>query len=109
VRHVLDRLGDASSVLVVLHLRSGPQQFSALRQRIEGTSQRMLTLTLRKLERDGLVRRHARPGTPPQAEYALTKLGRSLAVPINAFTKWAADHQAAIDAARAAYDDRQAV
>jgi DNA-binding HxlR family transcriptional regulator len=111
VHHVLDRLGDAWSFLVVLHLDSGPQRFNALQRRTEGISQRVLTLTLtlRKLERDGLVGRHVRPTTPPQVEYALTKLGRSLAVPINALAKWAADHQQAIEAARAAYDDRQAV
>jgi DNA-binding HxlR family transcriptional regulator len=109
VRQVLDRLSDAWSVHVVMHLGSGPQQFSALRQRIDGISQRMLTLTLRKLERDGLVGCHAHPTMPAQVEYALTKLGRSLAVPIRSLTKWGADHQQAIEAARAAYDDRQAV
>lgn len=104
VRHVLDRLGDAWSFLVVLHLGGGPQRFNALRRRIDGVSQRMLTLTLRKLERDGLISRHVHPTTPPQVEYALTKLGRSLAQPISALTKWAGDHQQAIEAARAAYD-----
>src|ERR1700726_4501663 len=89
VRHVLDRLGDASSFLVVLQLASGPQRFNALQQRIEGISQRVLTLALRKLERDGLVARHLRPTTPPQAEYVLTKLGCSLAVPIKSLAKWA--------------------
>lgn len=107
VRHVLDRLGDAWSFLVVLHLGGGPQRFNALKRRIDGISQRMLTLTLRKLERDGLVSRRVRPTTPPQVEYDLTKLGRSLGAPINALTKWAGDHQTAIDAARAAYDKAQ--
>jgi DNA-binding HxlR family transcriptional regulator len=109
VRHMLDRLGDAWCVLVVLRLGSGPQRFNALQRQIEGISQRLLTVTLRKLERDGLVGRRVRPTTPPQAEYELTKLGRSLAVPIKALTKWAADHQHEIEAARAAHDDRQAV
>jgi DNA-binding HxlR family transcriptional regulator len=104
VRHVLDRLGDAWSFLVVLHLGGGPQRFNALRRRIDGISQRMLTLTLRKLERDGLVSRHVRPTTPPQVEYSLTKLGRSLGQPINALTKWAGDHQEAIEAARNEFD-----
>src|SRR3954452_859980 len=99
VRHVLDRLGDAWSFLVVLHLGSGPQRFNALKRRIDGISQRMLTLTLRKLERDGLVSREVRPTTPPQVEYALTALGRSLGAPINALTAWAADNQAAIEKA----------
>src|SRR3954447_2514383 len=96
VRHVLDRLGDAWSFLVVLHLGTGPYRFNALKRRIDGISQRMLTLTLRKLERDGLVSREVRPTTPPQVEYALTALGRSLGAPINALTAWAADNQAAI-------------
>jgi DNA-binding HxlR family transcriptional regulator len=104
VRHVLDRLGDAWSFLVVLHLGGGPQRFNALRRRIDGISQRMLTLTLRKLERDGLVSRHVRPTTPPQVEYSLTKLGRSLGQPINSLTKWAGDNQDAIEAARKEYD-----
>jgi DNA-binding HxlR family transcriptional regulator len=109
VRHVFDRLGDAWSVLVVLHLGGGPQRFNALQRQIEGISPRLLTVTLRKLERDGLVGCHIRPTTPPHVEYALTKLGRSLAVPIKALNKWAANHQHAIEAAHAAYDDRQAV
>ncbi len=109
VRHVLDRLGDAWSFLVVLHLGGGPQRFNALRRRIDGISQRMLTLTLRKLERDGLVSRHVRPTTPPQVEYALTTLGRSLGVPINALTKWAGANQDAIEAARANYDRSRAL
>jgi DNA-binding HxlR family transcriptional regulator len=104
VRTVLDRLGDAWSFLLIIHLGEGPQRFNALKRRIEGISQRMLTLTLRKLERDGLVSRKVHPTTPPQVEYALTALGCSLSVPINALTSWAAEHQRAIDAARATYD-----
>lgn len=104
VRHVLDRLGDAWSFLVILHLGGGPQRFNALKRRIDGISQRMLTLTLRKLERDGLVSREVRPTTPPQVEYALTKLGSSLGVPITMLTKWAGAHQEAIEAARITYD-----
>jgi DNA-binding HxlR family transcriptional regulator len=107
VRGVLDRFGDAWSFLVVLHLGGGPQRFNALKRRIDGISQRMLTLTLRKLERDGLVSRLVRPTTPPQVEYELTKLGRSLSTPINALTEWAGSNQAAIEAARAAYDKAQ--
>src|SRR5437879_3268476 len=95
VRHVLDRLGDAWSFLVVIHLGSGPQRFNALKRNIGGISQRMLTLTLRKLERDGLVSRLVRPTTPPQVQYELTELGRSLGKPINALTEWAGVNQAA--------------
>lgn len=104
VRTVLDRLGDAWSFLLIIHLGEGPQRFNALKRRIDGISQRMLTLTLRKLERDGLVSRQVHPTTPPQVEYALTTLGCSLSAPINALTTWAAEHQHAIDAARTAYD-----
>lgn len=107
VRHVLDRLGDAWSFLVVLHLGAQPLRFNELKRHIDGISQRMLTLTLRKLERDGLVSRSVRPTTPPQVEYALTRLGRSLAVPINALTQWAVDHGEEIERARAAYDARR--
>jgi DNA-binding HxlR family transcriptional regulator len=107
VRGVLDRLGDAWSFLVVLHLGGGSQRFNALKRRIDGISQRMLTLTLRKLERDGLVSRNVRPTTPPQVEYELTKLGRSLSGPINALTKWAGANQDAIESARNAYDRSQ--
>lgn len=109
VRHVLDRLGDAWSFLLVLHLGEGPQRFNALKRRIDGISQRMLTLTLRKLERDGLVSRTVHATTPPQVEYALTKLGRSLSGPINTLTAWAAKHQSEVDAARDAFDRKQAV
>ena len=104
VRDVLDRLGDAWSVLVVLHLRAAPCRFNALKRRIDGISQRMLTVTLRHLERDGLVSRQVFPTNPPQVEYALTEMGHSLAVPIDALTRWAADHHRSIDAARSAHD-----
>ncbi len=106
VRDVLDRLGDTWSVLVVLHLREGPLRFNALRRRIDGVSQRMLTVTLRHLERDGLVNRKVVPTAPPQVEYSLTRMGRSLAGPIDALTRWVARHHAAIDAARTAHDRR---
>lgn len=108
VRHVLDRLGDAWSFLLVIHLGEGPQRFNALKRRIDGISQRMLTLTLRKLERDGLVSRTVHATTPPQVEYALTKLGRSLSGPINTLTAWAAKHQSEVDAARDAFDTQHA-
>jgi DNA-binding HxlR family transcriptional regulator len=104
VRHVLDRLGDAWSFLLVIHLGEGPQRFNALKRKIDGISQRMLTLTLRKLERDGLVSRTVHATTPPQVEYALTKLGRSLSGPINTLTAWASKHQSEVDAAREVFD-----
>jgi DNA-binding HxlR family transcriptional regulator len=104
VRALLDRIADKWALLIIATLHGGRLRFSELQQRIPDISQRMLTLTLRKLERDGLVSRHVRPTTPPQVEYALTKLGRSLGQPINALTKWAGDNQEAIEAARKQYD-----
>lgn len=106
VRTVLDRLGDAWSVLVVLHLGAGPMRFNALKRAIGGISQRMLTVTLRGLERDGLVTRTVVPTTPPQVDYRLTPLGDSLTGPIATLNDWALANRHAIAAARAAYDAR---
>lgn len=108
VRDVLDRLGDAWSYLVVLQLTGGAMRFNALKRAVDGISQRMLTVTLRSLERDGLVRRTVFPTTPPQVEYALTDLGHSLAEPMAVLTRWAGAHHAAIRAARAVHDARGA-
>jgi len=108
VRHVLDRLGDAWSFPVILNLGTTPLRFNALKRQIEGISQRMLTLTLRKLERDGLVARNVKPTMPPQVEYSLTRLGHSLGAPLGALIDWAAEHQPTINAARLAYDAQQA-
>jgi DNA-binding HxlR family transcriptional regulator len=104
VRDVLDRLGDAWTLLVVLNLGERPVRFGDLRRAVAGISKRMLSVTLRNLERDGLVSRRVIPATPPQVEYALTEMGASLAVPIQALTSWAAAHHAAIKAARGYYD-----
>ncbi|MCX5576932.1 winged helix-turn-helix transcriptional regulator [Kaistia terrae] len=106
VRDVLDRLGDAWSYLVVLQLTSEPHRFNALKRAVDGISQRMLTVTLRGLERDGLVSRKVFPTTPPQVEYALTDLGYSLAEPMRVLTHWASTNHAKIRATRAAYDSR---
>ncbi len=103
-RHVLDRIGDAWSVLVVLNLTAGPCRFNALRRQIGPISQRMLTVTLRHLERDGLVARTVFPTTPPQVQYALTPLGRSLADVVEVLNRWAFDNAQAITAARARFD-----
>src|SRR5258708_33323053 len=108
VRQVLTRVGDKWSVLVVTLLRDGPKRFSELRRTIEGVSQRMLTLTLRGLERDGLVTRTVEPTIPPRVDYELTPLGRTLLDPILALGKWAHEHRAAIQEARNRYDARQA-
>lgn len=106
VRDVLDRVGDSWSVLVVLRLGEAPHRFNELRRQVGGISQRMLTVTLRHLERDGLVARKVIPLTPPQVEYRLTELGRSLLGAIEILSTWATDHQAAIQVARDSYDGR---
>lgn len=104
MRDVLDRVGDTWSLLTIINLQPGPLRFNALRRSIEGISQRMLTVTLRSLERDGLVSRTVRPTTPPEVEYALTGIGRSIAVPIGALGLWAAENRDRLRAARAAFD-----
>jgi DNA-binding HxlR family transcriptional regulator len=104
VREVLNRVGDKWSVLVIVLLGDGPKRFSELRRTIEGVSQRMLTLTLKALERDGMVRRTVYPTIPPRVEYELTSLGRTLLKPIRSLANWAADNREQIQAARERYD-----
>lgn len=104
MRDVLDRVGDTWSLLVIINLQERPVRFNALRRAIEGISQRMLTVTLRSLERDGLVSRTVRPTTPPEVEYALTGLGHSIAVPIAALGLWAVQNRSRLRAARDAFD-----
>jgi DNA-binding HxlR family transcriptional regulator len=107
VSSVLSRIGDKWSVLVVMSLASGPRRFNELKRVIGGVSQRMLTLTLRGLERDGFVTRTVFPTIPPRVDYALTDLGRSLLVPIQALGDWAFGHIPVIEAARREFDARQ--
>lgn len=104
MRDVLDRVGDTWSLLVIINLQERPVRFNALRRSIEGISQRMLTVTLRSLERDGLVRRTVHPTIPPQVDYALTDLGQSIAVPIAALGAWALNNRRRIREARTAFD-----
>ena len=104
VREVLNRVGDKWSVQIVALLGDGPRRFNELRKSIEGLSQRMLTLTLRALERDGLVTRTVFPEIPPRVEYALTRLGVTLLEPITALAEWAADHRTSIQDARVKFD-----
>jgi DNA-binding HxlR family transcriptional regulator len=104
VRDVLNRVGDKWSVQIVALLGSGTQRFGELKRQIEGISQRMLTLTLRGLERDGLVTRTVFPEIPPRVDYDLTKLGKTLLEPIEALAAWAAEHRTQIQAARAKFD-----
>lgn len=105
VSSVLQRIGDKWSMLVVTVLADGPRRFSELRREIEPISQRMLTLTLRSLERDGLVTRTVTPSIPPRVDYALTDLGRSLQEPVTALAQWAVAHLDQIAAAQERFDD----
>lgn len=104
IRDVLDRIGDTWSLLVIINLQPAPVRFNALRRAIEGISQRMLTVTLRSLERDGLVRRTVRPTVPPEVEYALTELGQSIAIPIGALGDWAVVNRNHLAVARSQFD-----
>ncbi|MFD6426820.1 winged helix-turn-helix transcriptional regulator [Streptomyces sp. NPDC060198] len=106
VRDVLDRLGDKWSVYVIVELASGVRRFKELQRRIPGgVSQRMLTLTVRRLERDGLVNRTVYATVPPQVEYELTDLGHSLTHLVKALADWSIEHRPVIAAAREAWDD----
>jgi len=104
VAPVLSRLGDKWTVLVIMQLRQGPLRFNQIKRVVTGVSQQMLTRTLKSLERDGLVRRTVLPANPPQVQYELTDLGRSLSVPIMGLGQWARDHLDQIDAARVRFD-----
>ena len=104
VSEVLDRVGDKWSVLVVATLGEGPKRFNELRRAIASISQRMLTLTLPGLERDGLVTRTMFPTIPPRVDYELTELGCSLLTPVNALVAWARQNRQKIQEARAKFD-----
>ena len=104
VAEVLRRVGDKWSVLIVVLLEMGPRRFNDLKRSIPGISQRMLTLTLRSLERDGLVERTVEPHIPPHVSYGLTELGRSLCVPVRALCEWAEDNVEVIDIARKRFE-----
>lgn len=103
---VLSRIGDKWSVLIVMLLGEGPRRFNELKRLIGGISQRMLTLTLRGLERDGLVTRTQFPTIPPRVDYELTPLGHSLRDPVRALGAWAFQNSHTIAAAREAFDAR---
>lgn len=105
---VLNRIGDKWSVMVVGMMgRNGTLRFNELKRLINGVSQRMLTLTLRNLERDGLVTRTIYPEVPPRVEYSLTELGKTLQGPIAALWDWSAENHEAIVEARSIYDARE--
>lgn len=101
---LLSRIGDKWTVLVVQTLGEGPMRFNQLRREIPSVSQRMLTLTLRNLERDGLVSRTVTPTIPPRVDYELTGLGRSLLQPIRGLADWALDNVETIHEAQARFD-----
>lgn len=104
---LLSRIGDKWTVLVVGTLGEGSRRFNELRREIPSVSQRMLTLTLRNLERDGLVNRTVTPTIPPRVDYELTELGHSLLKPIMALSQWAIDNIEQIHGAQAQFDAEQ--
>lgn len=104
ISEVLSRIGDKWSVLVVELLGRGPTRFNELRRTIGGISQKMLTTTLRQLERDGMVTRTVYPTIPPRVDYELTDLGRELLVPVRGLSVWARQNMHRIDAARRLFD-----
>jgi len=104
MREALDRIGDKWSVLVVVELAAGVRRFRQLQRAVPGISQRMLTLTVRRLERDGLLTRTVFPTIPPQVEYELTEMGRSLHVQVRALADWAATYRQAVAESRRRWD-----
>ena len=104
VSDVLSRVGDKWTILVVSELGNGPRRFNEIRRALGSISQRMLTLTLRGLERDGLVTRTVFPTVPPRVDYELTKLGGSLLEPVSGIGLWARQNRASIQAARERFD-----
>lgn len=104
IRGVLDKLGDKWSMLVILELSAGECRFSELKRQIPDISQKMLTQTLRILQRDGLVARAVHPTVPPAVSYDLTPIGKSLLTPFGALVAWADAHHAAVISAREAFD-----
>ncbi|WP_305095704.1 winged helix-turn-helix transcriptional regulator [Croceibacterium aestuarii] len=107
VNDILARVGDKWSMQVVMGLAAGSLRFNALLRAVDGISQRMLTRTLRALERDGLVDRAVTPSVPPRVDYSLTMLGRSLIEPVGTLGAWAMENRAAVDAARSRFDARE--
>jgi DNA-binding HxlR family transcriptional regulator len=103
-RQVIDRIGDKWSVLVILHLAAGTRRFTELRRAVRGVTPKVLTRTLRALERDGLVSRQVHAEVPPRVEYALTDLGAGLIAPLEVLRGWAEQNIGAITEHRARYD-----
>jgi len=104
VSEILSRVGDKWTVQVVVVLRDQPRRFNDIKRHVGGISQQMLTRTLKTLERDGMVERTVRPSTPPQVDYALTELGRSLSGTVRQLAEWAVAHRATIQENRLRHD-----
>lgn len=107
IRNVVAQIGDKWSMLILFALVDGEDRFNSLKSRVIGISQRMLTHTLRSLEREGFVSRTVYPEVPVKVEYALTDLGRDLVKPLYQLVSWADSHHEEIKRARKAYDDRE--
>jgi DNA-binding HxlR family transcriptional regulator len=107
VTPLLARIGDKWTILIVMILSAGPRRFNEIKRSVDGISQRMLTLTLRNLERDGLVTRTVFPTIPPRVDYELTALGHSLRVPMTALGQWVTENRDAIDRSRTTFDSRE--
>src|SRR5690606_36054360 len=108
IHEILSLVGDKWTMLVIRHLGDGTMRFNALKRAIEGIAQKMLTTTLRNLERDGFVMRTIYPTIPPRVDYTLTDLGRELLEPISALAGWVTENRDRIDEARARFDSQQA-
>jgi DNA-binding HxlR family transcriptional regulator len=104
ISDVLAKVGSKWSILIIGALGQGPRRFNELKRDVQGISQRMLTLTVRGLERDGLITRTVTPTIPPRVDYALTELGQSLLEPVSALGGWAVENRAAVERARIAFD-----
>ena len=104
VADILSRIGDKWTVFVVRSLADGPRRFTEIKRLINGISQRMLTLTLRGLERDGFVTRTVTPTIPPRVDYELTEIGRTLIEPLNTIGEWATTHRQQVEDARDSFD-----
>ena len=107
VHEVLSQIGDKWTVLIVRSLNDGPRRFSELKRDVEGISQRMLTLNLKTLERDGFITRTVYPTVPPRVDYELTPLGHSLSEPLGVIAQWAITNRQRIVDARMAFDARE--
>ena len=105
IREILDRVGDKWSLYVIATLNDGPLRFNEIKRRVNGISQRMLTLTLRSLERDGLLKRTVHGAAPLRVDYALTAVGASLLQPVGELLTWALDYRRRIEKSRAAFDE----